>query len=93
MRALHLCLDGKWNVNRHLVTVEVRVVSSTNERVNANRRSLNENRLECLNRKTVKGRRTVEQNRVALRHLLKNIPDFGGLALDQLSSRSERCGT
>ena len=38
--------------------------------------SLNENRLKCLNRKSVKGRRTVEKNRMILDNMLKSVPNF-----------------
>ena len=81
---LQLRLHGKRHVHGHLVTVEVRVVGSTNEGVNPDRGPLDEDRLESLDRKTVQGGRTVEKDGVTLRHFFENVPDLGGLALDQL---------
>ena len=62
----HLRLDRKRHVHRHLVTVEVGIVSRADERVNADRRTLDQDRLEGLNRQTVQGRRAVEHDRVPL---------------------------
>ena len=73
------------NVNRHLVTVEVRIVSGADERVNANRITFDEHRLEGLNRKTVKCRRTVEQNGVPFRDFFEDVPNFWRLLLDHLA--------
>ena len=81
---LKLCLNRKRDVDRHLVTIEVGVVSRANERVDADSLTLNEDRLEGLDRETVKGWRAVEENGVALGHLFKDIPNLGGLALDEL---------
>ena len=75
-------------MNRHLVTIEVSVVSTTSEGVQTNRRSFNKNRLESLNRKTVKSRGTVEHDRVPFRHLSKDIPDLGRFTIDHFLSRT-----
>ncbi len=56
---LHLRLDRQRHVDRHLVAVEIRVVSGANERMNSNRLALDELRLERLNRKPMQGRRAV----------------------------------
>ncbi len=46
----HLRLDAERDVDGHLVSVEVRVVSGADERMNADRFALDELRLECLDR-------------------------------------------
>ena len=75
-------------MNRHLVTIEVSIVSTTSKWVQTNRRSLNKNGLKSLNRETVKSRSTVKHNRVPFRHLSKDIPNFGGFAVDHFLSRT-----
>ena len=88
LAALHLGLDRKRHVDGHLVTVEVRVVGGTDERVNADGLAFDELRLEGLDRKTVKRGRAVEQDRVALGDFREDVPDFGGLAVDHLLGRA-----
>ena len=78
----HLRLDRERHVHRHLVAVEVRVVSGANERMNADRFAFDQQRLESLDRKTVQSRRAVQQHRMALGHFFENVPDFRRLALD-----------
>ena len=80
----HLRFDRERHVHGHLVAVEVRVVSGANERMNADRFAFDEQRLESLDRKTVQGRRAVEQHRVALGDFFEDVPDFRRLALDHL---------
>ena len=80
----HLRLDRERHMDRHLVTVEVRVVGGANERVDANRLALDENRLERLNRKAVERRGAIEHHWMALGDLFQNIPNLGRLALDEL---------
>ncbi len=63
---------------RHLVTIEVCVVGCTDQRVQLNRLTFDQHRLECLNTKTVQCRRPVEQHRVFADHFSQDIPDFGG---------------
>ena len=75
-------------MNSHLVTIEVSVVSTAGKWVQTNRRSLNQNGLKGLNRKTVESRRTVEHHRVSFGHLGKDIPNFGGLTIDHLLGRT-----
>ena len=60
----HLRFDRKRHVHRHLVAVEVRVVGQPNERMNANRFAFDQERFESLNRKTMQGRRAVQQHRM-----------------------------
>ncbi len=62
----HLRFDRKRHVHRHLVAVEVRVVSGANERMNANRFAFDQLRLESLDRKPVQSRRAIQQHRMAL---------------------------
>ena len=56
---LCLSLDGKRNVNSHLVAVEVGVERAADERMKFDRSALDKNRLERLNGQTVKRRRAV----------------------------------
>ena len=59
----------------HLVTIEVGVEGRTGERVELDGLALDHPWLECLDTKPVQGRGTVQENRVALHHVLKNVPD------------------
>ena len=56
----HLCLDRQGHMNRHLVTIEVRVVSSTNQWMHTNSLTLDQYGLKGLNGKSVQGRRTIQ---------------------------------
>ena len=87
--ALHDRFEGERHVDGHLVTVEVRVVSGTDERVNADGLALDEDGLERLDRQTVQRRRAIEQHRVALRDFLEDVPDFRGLLLDHLARTAD----
>ena len=69
------CLIAQWQVNRHLVTIEVGVERCTCQWVELNSLTLDKLRLECLDRQTVKCRGTVKHNRMTLHHVLKDIPD------------------
>ena len=71
-------------MHSHLVTVEVRVIGGTNERVNADSGSLNQHGLESLDGETVQGRSTVQHDRVSFGHLFEDVPDFCRLAIDHL---------
>ena len=71
-------------MNRHLVSIKVRIESFTNERMHEDRVSFDENRLERLDPHPVQGRRTVQQHRVPLSHLFKDVPDLIVLALKHL---------
>ena len=83
----HLRLDRERHVHGHLVTVEVRVVSGANERVNADRFAFDQLRLERLDRQTVQRRRAVQQHRMALGHFLEDVPDFRASGARSSSSR------
>ncbi len=62
---------------RHLVTVEVGVVGRTDQRVQLNRLTFNQNRFERLNTQTVQSRCAVQQNRVLANHFVQNVPHHG----------------
>jgi len=67
----------------HLVTVEVRVERRTDQGMQMDGLSLNQDRLESLNTQTVQRWRTVEHNRTIRDHLFQHLPNFRALALDQ----------
>src|SRR5690606_4400312 len=79
-----LGLEGQRNVNGHLVTVEVGVVRSTHQRVQLDRLTFDQNRLECLDTQTVQSRSAVEQHGMFSDDFGKNVPNLGQLALDHL---------
>ena len=60
-------------MNRHLVTVEIGVESCRYQWVKLDSFPLDHLRLECLNTKSVKRRRTVQKNWVSFHHILQNI--------------------
>ena len=64
-------------MNRHLVTVEVGVEGSTDQRVKLDGLALDKDRLERLNAKTVQRRRPVQHHRMLADHLFEDIPDLG----------------
>ena len=72
---LEHCLVAQWEVDSHLVTVEVGVERSTSQRMELDCLTLDELRLEGLDTETVKRRGTVKENRMTLHHILKDIPD------------------
>ncbi len=63
-------------MDRHLVTVEVGVERGTDQRMQADRLTLNEGRLECLNAEAVQRRRAVQHDRMLADNLFEDIPDF-----------------
>ncbi len=71
-----LCVDGQRDVNRHLVAVEVGVKGFADERVQLNRLTLDQHRLERLNPQTVQRRGAVEEHHAVLNDLLERVPDF-----------------
>src|SRR5690606_9891692 len=78
------------NVYRHLVTVEVGVKRRTYERVKLNSLTFNQLGLEGLDTETVQRRSTVEQYRVTLEYVFKDIPDHRILTVDDLLRRLHR---
>src|SRR5690554_1494709 len=81
---LGLRLQRQRHVHGHLVAVEVGVIGHANQRMKLNRLAFDQQRLECLDTKTVQGGRTVQQHRVLLDHLIENIPDLVLLLLHHL---------
>ena len=71
-------------MHSHLVTIEVGVERSTCKRMQLDSLTLNHLGLESLNTQTVQCRSTVEQHRMTLHHMLKDIPDDGILAVNYL---------
>ena len=69
-------------MHRHLVAVEVSVVSRADQRVELYSSALYQYRLECLDTEAVEGRRTVQQYGVTLNNVLKRVPNDGLHALD-----------
>ena len=63
-------------MNRHLVTVEIGVERSTNQRVKLDCLALYKYRFESLYAQSVQSRRTIEHYRVLLDNIFKHIPDF-----------------
>ena len=87
-----LRLDAQRKVNRHLVTVEVRVEPLTGQGVQHDGVALDQNGLERLDAHPVQRRRTVQQNRVLMDDLLKDIPDLIVPSLDHSLGALDRIG-
>ena len=81
------CLVAQREVNSHLVAIEVGVERSTCQRVQLNCLTLDKFRLECLNTQTVKCRSTVEEYRVSLHYVLKDVPYNWFTTIDNLLCR------
>ena len=77
-------LIAQGQMNSHLVTIEIGVERSTSQWMQLDSLALNHLGLEGLNTQAVKRRSTVEQNRMTLHHMLKDIPDDGVLAVHYL---------
>ena len=69
-------------MDRHLVAVEVGVVGEADQRVQLDRRALDEHGLEGLDAEAVQCGRAVEQDRPVPDHLVQHVPDLGPSALD-----------
>src|ERR1051325_5393389 len=78
------------HVHCHLVAVKVGIVSSTNEWMNPNGFTLDQLWFECLDRKAVQSRRTIQEHRMSSRYFVENIPYFGCLTLDHLLRTAHR---
>ena len=77
------CL-AKWDVDGHLVTVEVRVESRADKRMETDCASIDEFWLEGLDGETVQGWCTVEQDRVIADDLLNDIEDDWLITINDL---------
>ena len=87
-----LCLGRKRNVHRHLVAVEVGVECRTDERVDLDRLTLDQHRLESLDTKTVKRRSTVQKNRMLANDFFENVPNDRLLTFDHFAGLFDRRG-
>ena len=73
---LCLSLCRKRYVNSHLVSVEVCVKACADERMELDSTAFYEYRLECLDRKSVERRSTVEEDRMISDDLFQDIPNL-----------------
>ena len=87
-----LGFQGQRHVHRHLVTVEVGVERRAHQRVQLDRLTFNQHRLERLDAQTVERGRPVQHHRVLADHLGEDVPHLGGLALDHLLGRLDGGG-
>ena len=85
---LRLRFGGKRHVHSHLVAVEVRVVSGTDQRMQLQGAAFHQHRLKRLDAQSVQRRRTVEQHRMVLDDDFQRIPHLWLRALDHLAWRS-----
>ena len=83
-------LVAQRQVNSHLVTIEVSVERRTSQWVELDSLTLDHLWLESHHRQTVKRRSTVQEHRVTLHHVLKNIPDHRLTAVHNLLSALDR---
>ena len=81
---------AQWEVNRHLVTVEVSVERCTSERVQLQGLALDHLGLEGLDAETVQGWSTVEQHGVRLHHVLQDVPHHRLFGVHNLLGRLDR---
>ncbi len=77
-------LERERDVDRHLVAVKVGVVGRADERVDPDRLALDQDGLEGLDREAVQRRGAVEEDGVALGHLLEDVPHLRRALLDHL---------
>ena len=68
------CSIAQWDMNSHLVTVEVCIEASTYERVQTDGLTFHQFWLESLDTETVQGRSTVEQDGMAFKYVFENFP-------------------
>jgi len=71
---LGLCLNRERYMNRHLVSIEVCVISRANKRMELDGLPVNEMGLKSLDAKAVQRGSPVQENRVFLNNLVKNVP-------------------
>ncbi len=71
-----LGLKAQRHVHGHLVTIEVSVERSTNQRVKLDGLAFDQLGLERLDAETVQRRRPVQQDRVLADNLVEDVPDF-----------------
>ena len=69
-------------MDRHLVSVEIGIVCGTYERMQLDRLTLYQDRLKCLNTKSMQCGGTVQHNRMLFDHFFENVPNFRLQSLD-----------
>ena len=69
-------------MDRHLVAVEVRVESGTDQRVNLDGVALDEDRHECLDAQPVQSGGSVEEHGTVFDHVFQDVPDLSPGPLD-----------
>ena len=89
---LGLGLRRQWQVDGHLVTVEVGVEGRADERVDADGLALHQHRLEGLDAQPVQGGSAVQQHRVLADDVLQDGPDLGLAPLDHALGRLDVLG-
>ena len=67
-----------------MVTVEIRIISGTDQRMDSDGVPFDQLRLKSLNGQTVKGRSTVQKNRMLAGHFIQRIPYDRLFSLDHL---------
>ena len=71
-------------MHRHLVAVEVRVEGGTDQRMELDRLTLDQHRLEGLDAESMQGRGAVEHHRMLADDLVEDVPHLGRASLDHL---------
>ncbi len=79
-----LGLKAQRHVHGHLVTIEIGVERSADQRVELDGLALDQDRLKRLDAKPVQGRRAVEQHGMFADNLVEDIPNLLALLLDPL---------
>ena len=78
---------AQWQVYCHLVTVKVSIKCRTCKRVQLYCLPFNELRLKGLNPESVKGRSTVQKNRMPLEFIFKDVPNHRVATIYDLAGR------
>src|SRR6266545_2406572 len=73
-------------MDSHLITIEVRVESGSDERMQLDRRAFDQERFKCLDAQAVQRRRTIQQNGTFADHTFQRFPNFWTVTLDQTTS-------
>ena len=73
-------------MHRHLITVEVRVIGGTDQWMELNGFTFNQNGLKRLDTQPMERRRAVQEHGMLANHFSQDIPYFRCLALDHFLS-------
>ncbi|XOQ26852.1 MAG: hypothetical protein ACFWTM_11300 [Mitsuokella multacida] len=90
---LCLCLCRQRQMDSHLVTIEVGVVSRAGQRMQLQGMALSEDRLEGLNAEAVQRRGTVQENRMLFDDVFEDIPYFWTCTLNHALSALDVVGS